>query len=528
MKSNYVKYCLIVLWIAVLFTSFNTNARSFGVNWSCIWKFGEYTSQVNQWTFHEVWSVDYLQYQNFNTSNVRFVTSTWNNIVSWNLSLHNLGDYWSCTNYYYWNRHDRHYYTNYNYIKVRKSSTTIDSNREFYVWRDDIKSYRHVTTPWIWYSENWVSFDMWFPYHWSVFFYDSLSWHTIQLIWNKTLYDKVLYVDPIETDQNVWVIDYHNWKARSYHQDTPYNFDTYMLWLWSYNNDDFFLDLSSKFTNSYDVTIWWTYALPPTAIQKWPAVDWWYSTETSNYGRTFTFASNLNYVPPTWLPTLDNTWNAVDQNAVSNYEDCITRINTIKRVASLEYACYNTIDYDCDCPYWNCSCLSTGDYNWLYDYLRNYNWVWSYTWNIWWTSCSKWYNYTIWLYDTSRSWSYASKFLTANSWSVDPNSIQSENYCWSYPSIASEQSRTCRVLNIGCSSDFQFWGVFDSINYYLKPYFLETFWEYQTYFYSWYNYLWWSYQCSSDYYWKSYLFWNYLLLFVFAWVFFSLYYVFKQ
>lgn len=531
MKSNYVKSLIVSLWIAVLFTGLYTDARSFA-NWqACVMSEYGYIYDWWQWSPHDFSIPDVSISQNYNKSNLRFVpfTTTWDNIVSWNISLFNNWDYWSCDNYTYHDYTNFHYYTSYNFIKVWRSSTTIDSSWDFYVRNDNLKSYRHVSLPWWWYSENWVSFDMWFPYHGMVFLYDSLSWNTIQLIWDKTLNNKVLYVDPLESDQNVWVLDYYSKKAWSYHESSNANLSTYMFWSWSYNTDWFFDDLKDKFTNSYTIQDWWNFALPWTAIQKTLWHNYSFSTETKEYWKTFTFVSDLNYIPPTWSTPDDsyNSWSVISSWQLNSYEACISDIIQVKNIASLEYACRNTIDDSTFTWFGDNPNFTSTDFENLYNFLLNYNWTWSNpsSKNV---SCTNWAVKSMYLYNWNWSWTYYDNFVKANSWSDDPNSIDPVNYCWNYPSSSSEQAWYCRVFNIGCSEDFAFWWVFNTLNLYIRPFMTETLWEYKRAFNSWYNYLWEANKCSSDFYWKSYEWWNFALLFVVAWIWFTLYSVFKD
>lgn len=531
MKSNNAKYIISFLWIALLFTSISSvNARSFSSKWSCVYTDARwYTTQVNQGSPHDLSVPSQIVDLYFNKSNFRFINTSGDNIVNWNIYLFNNGDYWSCDNYVYHDYTNYHYYSNYSYIKAWRSSTTIDSSWEFYVRNDNNKSYRHVSVPSQWYSENGVNFDMWFPYHWSVFFYDSSSWHTVQLIWNKTLYDKVLYIDPIETDQNVWVIEFSKNKAWSYHQDLPYDFTTYMLWLWSYSDEVFFDDLKDKFTNSYTISIGGTYALPPTAIQVNQNYQYWYSTETSWYWRTFQYSSDLNYQAPDWVCSScwwdeNNTWSSNNDNA---YLQCINSQSFIKNIASNQYACKNTITQCEEGSYsWWIPCFNQEMYNALYNDIMYYTGgdTTASSVNV---SCTNWVIKSTSLYYEYWSWNYKQLIQQANAWSDDPNSVDIVPYCSSLlPS--SEQSWACQYLNIGCDWFFSIWKAFDYINLYVRPYISETIWEYERYFMSWYNYLGQANSCSSDMYWKSYSWWNFALLFVVAWLSFTIYSVFKD
>lgn len=544
MKSNNAKYIISFLWIALLFTSISSvNARSF-LWWNssdnylpCASNYKWSDVLYSQWTFSNLWLSSSLVNLDFinNTNNFHYYWFNWQ--LSWLVWLYNNGDFFQCSTMNnsssVWSRYTYQY--RYNFINVVKDGTTAD----FYVWRDLTKSYRHISVPTIWYSIYWIDYDMWFPRHWTIIFYDSVNWHTIQLIGDKTLYDRVIYVDPMDSDQNLYVIDYFHKKAWSVHYDEKDILTDYMFWEW-WNTDDFLYDLLNYFEVSYTLNDWGTYFWPSTFSQyslqytntdQYWNVQWYTRRQTENayVWLTFTYTTDLIYQAPDWsFWEVVNTWSSVSDSDIRSYETCINDITTIKNIASLEYACRNTIDENCvDPEFWESNCFSSSDFDRLYQDLLNFDWS---TWlqstkNV---SCTNWSIKSQWLYYWSWSWNYSRLFLTANSWSIDPNSIDPVNYCGDYPSSSSEQSWACRIFNIGCSDDFTFGGAYNSIRYYVSPFIQETFWEYERYFMSWYNYLGTANSCSSDMYWKSYSWWNFALLFVVAWLSFTIYSVFKD
>lgn len=473
-----IKY---IAFLRILFFCFVVgpvvDARSFSVKWSC--KIAE-SSDWNQWSLYDWGSATWLIYQNFNTQRFFYTLLTGANISPGKIELQNNADRWSCSNYWYANYSNYHAYTNYNYIKVWKASSTIDSNREFYIWNDLIKAYRHVSTPWLWYSQDWVNFDMWFPYHWTIVFLDSTSWHTIQLIGPKTLKDKVLYVDPLEPDQNVRVLDFFNWKAWSYH-DPASDLSTYMFWLWSYSDDLFFDDLADKMTTSYSIT-WngWTYAFPPTASQwqysYYSSADWthYFTTETSRYWKTFSYLADLEFKNPTfWLWTNYNdywSWQSVESNlqAWNNYQEC-------ERETSFKNFIVNA--------WWLCR----SDFsNWIQDYsgFRAVN-DFIQLWNIWnenltWEleSYFSWINLSYWcqaLLNNSISlvklyniiWKdpeYYFNVMNELKYITNDNPYDITQICWERPAVPTEYQPVSNSSNV-CSLDswsniincFSFW-----------------------------------------------------------------------
>lgn len=455
----------------LLFSFNNTFARLFNQTSSCNW----WTQSLYDW-----WTATWLIYQNFNTQRFFYTLLTWVNTAPWKIALQNNADRWSCSYYWYASYRNNHRYTNYNYIKVWKAKSTIDSNWEFYVWNDNIKWYRHISTPWLWYAQDWVSFEHWFPYHWMVFFFDEDEWHTIQLIWPKTLKDVVLYVDPLEVDQNVWLLDFYHWKAWSYH-DPSNDLTTFMFWLWSYSDDLFISDMADKMTTSYTIsTGWWQYALPPTASQweyhYYSTADWnhYFTTDNSEWGKTFSYLADLEFEKPDFWNWTDYTdywswiWVSTDMTEWNNYQACERETSFKNFIVNSWNSCRN------DYQNW------TQDYTWfraVNDFIQLWNiWNTNLTWEL--EEYFSWIDLSFWcnaLLNNSISlvklynviWKDPEQYFDVMSelkYITHDNPYDIEQVCWTRPNVPTEYqpvNNSSNVCNMDSRSNivncFKFW-----------------------------------------------------------------------
>ena len=275
------------------------------------------------------------------------------------------------------------------------------STWEFYTWNDTTKAYSMFETPWIWYSYtiNWqnVNFDMWFPYHWTFVLYSSDTHHSIQLIWSKRLIDKVLYVDPYQSSDNVYVIDFYQWKAWSVTYPTETELDKKLLsalmfwWIW--NTDEFlksFKYMADNDWKSYTIETWWTYFFPPTYSQwsssYYDSSDGYheFSTETSYYWLTRYYKPDWQFESPDWEFTEVNNYN---EKLVNDYNQCVNKWENLRKALHLAVMCKNQdentiweniiirtwLDYTWTASY----CLQLDNY--VVDLYSVYSWNWA-TW----------------------------------------------------------------------------------------------------------------------------------------------------
>lgn len=289
---------------------------------------------------------------NYYTNNFHFTLYTWSNIVSWNLMSYNDWDVFRTTRRQ--NGPTRTYQYNYNFIKVVRNSNTANSTMNFYVWRDNIKAYRQFDTPNIWRSDtiNWESviFDKWFPWHWSIILFSSSTNHSIQIIWNKTLLDKVVYVDPRAVTDNLRVIDYYKWKAWSI--TIPYDdtlvLSSYMFWEWGQDNK-FFYDFELMADNdwkSYSIQTWGSYWWPQTISQGtynyYSTADWYhyYQTEDSTIWDTRFYKEDLQYFSPDWwLSYESSTSDYFNSDVINEYNKCVNKWENLRKYLNLMWYC---------------------------------------------------------------------------------------------------------------------------------------------------------------------------------------------
>lgn len=511
-----------LLWIAVLFTNWHVEARKF--LWAnnkyqpCNAYLWGYTYDYTAGSFTEI-SNDYSEVNDLNYYNNGTRYYSLNGNVSWNLQTVNDWDYWSCNNYVYHDYANYYYVTRYNFIKVFKDSTTAD----FYVRNDVDNVYRHVSTPSIWYAEDWVSFDMWFPRHGTIVLYDSLSWHTIQLIWKHTLYDKVVYVDTLESDQNFWVINFNQKKAWSTHFDMTEDFwSMYLFWKRS-DDATFFSTLEDTLDNSYTLSSNGTYFWPNT-VSQYNINDnrTQRSTETNALWLSFVYSSDLNFVRPDFWYEIEhwsavNTWSAYNSWSNERYNLCLNRGYSIRTASLYQKSCINTIDGEH---------TTYSDYMDYYNYVKNYSGTGTYTGVMWSQSCYDWINYETWQFSYWGA-NYSLYFNYASD-RANTEPIDIEAYCSQYKvEVSSEQSWTCKYLWIGCSDDTTLWYAYDYVKWMIKPFWDETLGELINSYNSGYNYINVP-TCSSDYYWKSYGWANTAFMVLVAFLVFQLYNLFKN
>lgn len=549
MKSNFIKYLLTAFILATALTSQVTEARPFlwksWSYWPCSTYYNSHLTS-NPWTFYEVDS-DYSTVNNLNYYDNYFyyTKNSWNSISSWNLLTYNNWDRFNCHYYRYESYSNNHIDSNYNFIKVFKDSSIAD----FYVWRDDIKSYRHVSTPSLWYSEviDWedVLFNNWFPRHWTIIFYSSDTKHTIQIIWDKTLYDLVVYIDPKSSYHNLYVINYYKSKAWSMRLDDINQLSSYMFWWWS-SNDTFFNNLEDLLTESYTIKTGWTYWRPQTDWQwkynYYSSSDWYhyFETETANFWLVNAYVSDFDFQKPDfWF--LNNVESDFNDSNYSDFIDCKDKYNNISQWANSEYLCrQDLINHN----------ITTWYYENLFSAIYNFSWVESIQAMT--RNCQNWLDYSVMAFYDSVIWNenlelYQSNFLLADRNSRELNMLNIDNYCTYKTPIStglSSQSSLlmCLACNIWFYSDlycdeycnFDIWWnqttdkevdsvIVSTQKTVAKPFFL-VFDKIEDAFYSWYNEVkgiaWYDLSCDNNVYWKSYYWWNIAVIWILAWLVF--------
>ena len=194
MISNYVKHFVIALWIAGLFTAFNSNAMfTYNANSNQICKNGYFPNCSEYLYLHGfTWSQLSVDYEDLNTFyyslnwNSEFASNRWiYQLSSWNYTI--LTDLVSYNDWDYFTfRNGASNTFNYNFINIYKEWNYFT----FSWWSDDRKKYNNVNAINLPDLPNWDRFDYFAPRHWTFTFYnkDYLSWvNTVQYIWNKII-----------------------------------------------------------------------------------------------------------------------------------------------------------------------------------------------------------------------------------------------------------------------------------------------------------------------------------------------------
>lgn len=338
---------LIILWL-MFWLNQNANARRFANN-PCYmnatantpnnqWNWVE--RWINEWKDLLVWNSDWTYtYKYTDTPNVWQYT----NLKSWNM-----WDYFACNLDYYSSSVNWRRQSNYNFIKVFKPCNLWECSYEFYYWNEYTKNYKKFTTSWLWYSDTDGNiYDMWFPWHGTIVLYSSETRHTIQLIWRNAIKDRIVYFDPLEPDQNLWVISFIQNKAWSLHQQS--DFDYYLFWMWS-DNETMFSDL--LFEYSYTIQDNWQFFRPDTAWQLniWPTSPSnggriWRYTEVAQMWLTFIYTTDLIFDQPDWWytwPIFWWSWVSIPSDEVwkTTWQQCSSKVENLRKYVQLMYYCW--------------------------------------------------------------------------------------------------------------------------------------------------------------------------------------------
>lgn len=545
MISNNVKHLVVALWIATLFTAFNGSAfyTMNPTNWcyfnsnnsfpTCNMIESSKTSvsfvpkQVN-------WVSDYsdyntLNYFGLNSWNGRYYTiDNWENTTNWYLKSYNDGDYlvWR----YKYNSSSSNYNSfQYNFINLQKQG----DNYVFYWWFDLWKKYNDLNITWIpsLPNLNWTidSFEYVVPWHWTWIFYN--AWFrdklkTIQYIWNTSLENKIIYVDSLASNDNIWVLDIENMEARSY---TESDIDIISAFAFGSITDNESLNRMPR-TSYYHIVIqtWGISFLPQTYwnfafSNAWTDVvynkPWLKSSNWSNIW--LNFDRDYDYKAP-------NFWgwgsSGSGDNSMDRYNKCVESASSVELASNYQSSCINTIDGEH---------TTWANYNEYYNYIKNYSWIWTYTWLVRSQSCMDWINYTTWQFS---SWG-ANYSLWFNYASDRANGVEFDvqDYCSRYlPNwVNTEQGWLCEYMCIGCDnysvfgSEFITGAVSCMKEKIVEPIASFTWYPISDSFMSWYNYFGVANSCNEDLYWKSYSWWNFLIAFIVGWLVIAFYTIFK-
>lgn len=498
MKSNYVKYCLVALWITALFTSFQSSA--FFVNslsWCSDWSFPNCNLNTNGLQYRN--NTISSDYDDFNSLNYYYKNSSSN---WWNYYTLNSGDYisngflksyndWDWVKFGWYNYDSSYSFvakTTYNFIKLWKEG----SIPTFSMWSDLDKKYITRSTiqlPNIWNGAYTDSFEYFAPRHDSFVFYNAWykSWfQTIQFIWSQVLDKYFVYVDTLDNSDNVWLIDLYNLKAWSMYVDDVDLLSQFLFWSVSLSPDyidnywrqySYDVILNDWWNSFYPLTAWNRVCSSPSYASNWNSSNMWF-TSCSRYNVGLTYVNTIFEKPNFWWwGNNDSSWSGDNEVAIT-YQQCVNTYTPINTMAMYIRGCNKSSSFDNDI-----------------DFVINYYSGAVYTWSYESVSCKNMINYANDLYNLSvSSGAYRNKVELAITYSDYDMNID-------------------ELLSLQCSkymSDdekYQALDLVDKINYQFN---------------SWYNYFNVP-KCIENYYWKSYDWWNYLLLFIAWFIFFTLF-----
>lgn len=540
MKFNNVKSLVLSLWIALLFTGFNSNAFFTQYPWYfCDWfpncnipnntNYRLYNA-TSQLPFTDEYYLSISCILNNNCSNYSSNKAYVNEANSWNylIKAYNPWEYayWQ----YYWTAWYTYNKFNYNFVKVISDWEGYN----YYWWNNLTKEYNFKWILRNWYvnsllpDERFIYFQ---PRNWSFIFYNQdylTGFHTIQFIWNYELVDRFLYVDPAEDSDNVYLIDPVSMLAYSKRVDSKEVLTDLLFWNYVLN-DNFFNNFGRN--KWYDLQFWGTSFFPLT--------DWnfrcdnlnlegyiWNGCKTSKFSWIGIVYQQKysDVIPPNfWSWSSNNTWSYNDQ--VRTYEQCIADNTPIKDLSHMWYKCLEVVN--------NNTNITDEDFMELFMYIENLDYyIWQnveYTWYYPNTSlsnwCGRWVRYAESIYPDYTTWDYHDLAFEAGKY-VDTDWYDLEVVCWSHPITSSEQSWTCQYLGIGCDG-FSMGMWYDQVKWIVKPFWDETIWQLVNSFNSWYNYFNVP-TCSSDLYWKSYGWANVVFIVLVAFLLFEFYQLFKS
>lgn len=468
--------CLLILSFVSFFSLSLVSARSFNTEPCYNWNWQYDTN--GRWSFVSRWENDWIYNLNYNPDWIyvfRYSNETWwllTQLDSWNA-----WDYFSCNFTYYMSYITWRVYSNYNFIQIYKNTDpSWWRSWTFKWWNEKSRSYRSFDTAFWWYTDDdWVLFDMYFPYHWTIVLYSSATRRTIQFIGNHVIRDKIIYVDPTDNDQNMYVIDMPNLKAWSLHLQSDFRY--YFFWMWDL--DDTMLS-ELDFEQSYDILTWqWQHFFPDTNIQfdqsnsMNSSHPYAFLTDNVKMWLTMLYQTDIEYVPPyfqEWWNTDYWSWQWVssDMIAWNNYQQC-------ERETSFKNFIVNAWGM-CRDDYKNWS----QDYTWfraVNDFIQQWNiWNENLTWELEeyfsWIDLSYWCNALlnnsialVKLYNlTWKDPEYYFNVINTLKYITNDNPYDISQQCWNRPSVPTEYQPITNSSNV-CNMDsrsnivncFNFW-----------------------------------------------------------------------
>lgn len=197
-----------------------------------------------------------------------------------------------------------------------ESDNSWGYNFKYYDINDNnIKTFNVPSIAWFQYTlRNWqtILFDEVYFWHDTIIFMNSSSHYTLQLIWTTLLENIVIYADPFSSTENLYMIDFNLWKARSTSLSSDY-VASIMFNAIDISNNLLFNEIN--WTNSYTLSAWSSSVFPLTAwnLCSWDGCkqsNWWYSSSMRSYNLDLNYVApeydlnndpdNPNYIPIWW------------------------------------------------------------------------------------------------------------------------------------------------------------------------------------------------------------------------------------
>lgn len=328
--SNFTRYFLVGLFVAV---SGATANHTFAYEmWDLVSDFNSCSSCVHEVNFVTNWGSLWLQYYNKN-----IYGAIWTPYTDW-VSLQYMANLrssrliWSVPNAWY----------------VSYPLVWFEDN---WIWGINFKYFMNWETPYLesfnvlsraWFE---VTFDDWtscllnkvYFNAWSIIFKCSDSNKTFQILaWGYSIGKAFLYLDAYNSTNNVWWIDWENWKARAITLEKEDL--SKILYGDEYVDSNFLSSLFSTGYQSYSVSAWGSNIYPTC----WLYDCWKQSTNSSDVG--FTYSRDLtNVAPDFWNSNNNNSSSQVtipdSVNTAVVAESCMDKTSKVRNYAFYYYLC---------------------------------------------------------------------------------------------------------------------------------------------------------------------------------------------
>lgn len=279
---------------------------------------------------------------------------------------------------------------------------------------------------------DWTSclMDQVFFNAWSIIFKCSDSNRTYQILagW-YTLWNHILYVDAYNSTNNLWFIEWFEWKAWSI---TLSKEDLSEILYWDVEINQSLLE--SLFLTWYD-----SYTVSPGWSNIWPTC-WLMACTTQSRDTSsvwFVYTKDLTPVVPDfwgWSNVDSNSWTWVilswsisQQKTLEEYNSCIDRYINVKDLSSFWFQCRS--DYENNK-------LTRSQYLDIENYVLDLSSNTAFTWETVTDNCFLMSDIALNMFDT-HSWTYNVDVNLAWRWSSSTNWVDLTYMCWSRPSQSS-------------------------------------------------------------------------------------------